>query len=92
MSLIIIPDGTELDITTVDNSNTYLVESNGTLAIDSGGVVSGLITVEGQLLISGTAFSTIIEAGAQTVYRGGTAVVVQFEIWPTRALRRSMAH
>jgi autotransporter passenger strand-loop-strand repeat protein len=76
MSEIIVSGGTT-SVTSVDASDTYLVESGGTLAILNGGLVSGLVTVDqgGAVNVSsgGTALSTTISGGYQQVYGGGTA-------------------
>jgi hypothetical protein len=64
VSLIIV-SGTTTSITSVDASNTYLVESGGVLDILNGGLVSGLISVVqgGELVVSagGTALSATID-------------------------------
>jgi hypothetical protein len=54
MSLIIV-SGTTSSVTTVDSTNSYVVESGGVLDILNGGVVSGLITVSsgGTAIVSG---------------------------------------
>ena len=57
MSQIIV-SGVTSSVTAVDASNTYLVESGGTLDILNGGLVSGLITVS--------------QGGTLNVYAGGT--------------------
>jgi autotransporter passenger strand-loop-strand repeat protein len=76
MSQIIVSGGTT-SVTTVDASNTYLVESGGQLDILNGGLVSGLITVDqcGTLIVSsgGTTLSAMISSlGYQIVYGDGT--------------------
>jgi fibronectin-binding autotransporter adhesin len=68
----IIVSGTTISVTTIDASNTYLVESSGVLEVLNGGLVSGLITVgnpaglRGTLVVSsgGTTLSTTIGANA----------------------------
>src|SRR5208283_5044872 len=73
MSEIVVSE-TNLSVTTVDASNTYLVENDGGLYIYGGGVVSGLITVDfGALFVSsgGTALSaTISDNGGESVDGG----------------------
>lgn len=75
MSQIVVSSGTT-SVTTVDASNTFLVEDSGTLEILDGGVVSGLITVvpAGALQVDagGTALSaTISGVGLEIVLSGG---------------------
>jgi hypothetical protein len=54
MSLIIISGGST-SVTTADASDSYIVESSGTLEILGGGLVSGLITLSngGQVIVNG---------------------------------------
>jgi hypothetical protein len=44
MSQIVVSSGVTT-VSTVDASNTYLVEGSGTLIVLDGGLVSGLITI-----------------------------------------------
>jgi autotransporter passenger strand-loop-strand repeat protein len=88
MSEIIVSGGTT-SVSTVDASDTYLVEGGGTLDILSGGLVSGLITVAqaGTLIVSsgGTALDTMIgfggtqfdygSANGTTISYGGSQIV-----------------
>jgi len=72
MSQIVVSETTS-NVSTVDSTNTYLVESSGILNILSGGVVSGLITVEsnGQLLdvsSGGTTLNAVVSAGREAVF------------------------
>ena len=41
----IIVSGVTTSVTTIDATNSYLVESNGELDIVAGGLVSGLVTI-----------------------------------------------
>jgi autotransporter passenger strand-loop-strand repeat protein len=64
---LITVSGITSDVTTVDSTNTYLVESGGILDILGGGGVSGLITVEqnGEAIVNsgGTVLSTTVSSG-----------------------------
>ena len=80
----IVISGTTSNISTVDSTHTYLVESSGVLNILSGGVVSGLVTVDssGQLNVSsgGTTLNAALSGGRETVY--GLAVSTTFLFYP----------
>jgi autotransporter passenger strand-loop-strand repeat protein len=70
----IVVSETTSNVSTVDSSDTYLVESSGVLNILNGGVVSGLVTVDqtGQLNVSsgGTTLSAAISGGAEQFVYG----------------------
>jgi autotransporter passenger strand-loop-strand repeat protein len=76
MSEIIVSSGVTTSVSTLDASNTYLVERAGVLDILNGGLISGLITVDSTLNVSsgGTTLSTTInQYGYQYVWNGGIA-------------------
>jgi autotransporter passenger strand-loop-strand repeat protein len=85
MSQIIVSSGTTT-VSTVDTSNTYLVEGSGTLVILNGGLVSNLIAVGqvgsagGTLIVSsgGTVLNTLINNAVELVYgaASGTTIFV----------------
>jgi hypothetical protein len=92
MSQIIVSGGTT-SVTTVDSANTYLVESGGVLDVLSGGLVSGLITVDptGDAVVSlgGTTLSAAISGGQQDVYGLAVSTTVSSFGVQLRAFRRN---
>src|ERR1700733_1443992 len=77
MPTITIATGTTIVSTPIPNTTAYVVEGTGTLDVDNGGTVSGLITVSkgGQLAVSsgGKALDVLVSSGGDvTVASGGT--------------------
>jgi autotransporter passenger strand-loop-strand repeat protein len=69
----IIVSGSTLSVSTVDTTDTYLVESGGILTILGGGLVSGLVTVAqgGQLRVDSGGLvlsATVLSGGDQIAY------------------------
>jgi autotransporter passenger strand-loop-strand repeat protein len=77
MPTITISSGTTIVSTPIPNTTAYMVEGTGTLDVDNGGTVSGLITVSsgGHLAVSsgGKALDVLVSSGGDvTVASGGS--------------------
>src|ERR1700730_4441282 len=77
MPTITIATGTAIISTPIPNTTAYVVEGAGTLDVNNGGTVSGLITVSngGHLAVSsgGEALDVVVSSGGDvTVASGGT--------------------